>query len=403
KIYFPKKGVIKQGADAKGKKINATIGMAIEDDGTPMRLSSIADCISLDPQDIFPYAPSYGLPDLREAWQNLIRQKNPSLKGVISLPVATCGLTHALSIVGYLFINPSDSIIITDKFWGNYRLIFGNGYDSIFKPYNSFRKGGFDTESFRQKLADNKGKQIILFSLPNNPTGYTPTEDETETIARIIRDSAERGNEIIVINDDAYFGLVYEPGVCRESLFTKLADLHENVLAVKVDGGTKEYYAWGLRIGFVTYGAKNMDSAAYRALEDKTAGAIRGSISNASRVSQTLLLKAITSKTLQQEKKKKFDLLKTRFDKVREVVHREKKYERFFTPLPFNSGYFMCIELKEGLDAESIRQTLLNEYSTGIIALGNLIRIAYSSVAEGDIPTLFENIYEVCRQSQKAS
>ena len=31
-IYFPKKGLLKQGAEARGKKINATIGMAYEDD-----------------------------------------------------------------------------------------------------------------------------------------------------------------------------------------------------------------------------------------------------------------------------------------------------------------------------------------------------------------------------------
>ena len=48
------------------------------------------------------------------------------------------------------------------------------------------------------------------------------------------------------------FGLVYENGIFKESLFSKLADLHENVLAVKVDGATKEDYAWGFRVGFIT-------------------------------------------------------------------------------------------------------------------------------------------------------
>ena len=35
-IYYPRRGVLKQGAEAKGKKINATISMAIEDDGSGM-------------------------------------------------------------------------------------------------------------------------------------------------------------------------------------------------------------------------------------------------------------------------------------------------------------------------------------------------------------------------------
>ena len=70
-IFFPKKGILSQSADAKGKKINATIGAAIEDDLTPMRLKSIAKLIKLDPKDAFPYAPSFGKPELRKRWKEL--------------------------------------------------------------------------------------------------------------------------------------------------------------------------------------------------------------------------------------------------------------------------------------------------------------------------------------------
>ena len=51
-IFFPKKGILSQSAEAKGKKINATIGIALEDDGTPMRLKSIAKKIKLDPKEL---------------------------------------------------------------------------------------------------------------------------------------------------------------------------------------------------------------------------------------------------------------------------------------------------------------------------------------------------------------
>ena len=42
-IFFPAKGILAQTAEAKGKEINATIGMALEDDNSPLRLSTIAD------------------------------------------------------------------------------------------------------------------------------------------------------------------------------------------------------------------------------------------------------------------------------------------------------------------------------------------------------------------------
>ena len=38
-IFFPKLGILAQSAQAKGKNINATIGEAVEDDGSSMHLS----------------------------------------------------------------------------------------------------------------------------------------------------------------------------------------------------------------------------------------------------------------------------------------------------------------------------------------------------------------------------
>ena len=66
-----------------------------------------------------------------------------------------------------------------------------------------------------------------------------------------------------------------------------------------------------------------------------------------------------------------------------------------FEALPFNSGYFMCIKLKD-LDAEKVRQLLLEKYSTGVIALNDTLRIAFSSIAKDQIQELFDNIYKAC-------
>lgn len=394
-IFFPKEGILAQAAEAKGKKINATIGIAVEDDKSPVRLQSIAENILLDPKDVFPYAPSYGKPELRKIWQEKIKEKNPSLKGKISLPIVTNALTHGLSIMGYLFVNPQDKIILPDKFWGNYKLIFENAYNAVLDTFNTFKGSGFDVQSFKKKLAEEKGKKIILLNFPNNPAGYTPTDKEAEEIVNIIKESAEE-NEIIVICDDAYFGLVYKQGIYTESLFSKLADLHENVLAIKADGATKEDYVWGLRVGFITYASKGITEETCKALEEKTAGAVRGSISNSPNISQSLVLKAFTSATYESEKKEKYELLKKRFNKVEEVL-KDEKYSKFFSALPYNSGYFMCIELKD-TNAEKVRQALLEKYDTGVISIKNMLRIAFSSVAVNDIPKLFENIYQACEE-----
>jgi aspartate/methionine/tyrosine aminotransferase len=399
--YFPKKGIIKQSAEAKGKAINATIGMAMEDDGTPMRLSAIADKIRMDPADVFTYASTYGKPELRKAWRELIYKKNPSLKSRISQPVVTHALTHGLSVAGLLFVDPGDTIIITDKFWGNYRLIFENAYGGVIQTFNTFTETGFDVNSLKAALEKRPGKQIVVLNFPNNPAGYTPTNREVDEISLVFLESAKKGNEIIVILDDAYFGLVFKQNIYEESIFTKLADLHENILAVKLDGATKEDYVWGLRVGFITFSVKGITENVCTAMEEKTAGTVRGSISNASHLSQSLVLGALHSPSYEKEKRSKYALLKTRFDRVEEVLEKHgKRYHEYFTPLPHNSGYFMCIELIPSIDAEEVRQLLLQKYDTGLIASGNLLRIAFSAVSAKTIPVIFENIYNACRETK---
>lgn len=395
-ISFPYHGILGQAAEARGKRFDATIGIALEDDRTPMRLKS-KDCdIRLDPQEVFPYAPGFGVAKLREDWQNFLKKKNPSLRGCTSLPVVTCGLTHALSIAGYLFLDSGDRLILADQYWDNYEMIFERMYGASLTCFNTFFGEAFDCDSFQAVLQGAKGKRVIvLLNFPNNPTGYTVTEKEANTIISILKQAAEK-RHIVVLVDDAYFGLVYEKGILQESLFGRLADVHEHLLAVKIDGATKEDFVWGHRVGFITFARKGMTDGEAKIWADKAGGVIRATVSNAPHISQSWLTHLYQSPSYEKQKQEKFEILKKRYKKVKEVLE-DTKYKNMFTALPYNSGYFMCLELKEGLDAGHVRQELLDTFDTGVIAVGeHLLRVAFSSIPESDIPQLFENIYEAC-------
>ena len=395
-IFFPRKGLVAQGQDAKGKRINASIGMASEDDGTPLRLAPIAELINLPPDDAFSYASSFGKSELRAAWTAKIREKNPSLGGApFSVPVVTNALTHGLSMAGYLFLDPGDELIVPDPYWGNYRLVFAEAYGAAIRTFPLFSEGAFDTDGLGKALMDGGDKKVLLLNFPNNPTGYSPTTADMDAIVAAVEKAAEAGKTVLVITDDAYFGLVFAEGVAGESPFARLAALHGNVVACKADGATKEDYVWGFRVGFLTFAGKGLGPGALKALEDKTAGAVRGSISNDSHLSQSLLLKAYADPRYASEKARAFALLKNRHDKVRSELAAHPEYRERFEALPFNSGYFMCVRVKGG-DAEAVRQLLLAEYDTGVIALGDLVRIAYSSLPEAQIPDLFANLYAAC-------
>jgi aspartate/methionine/tyrosine aminotransferase len=398
-IYFPKLGVLAQSAEAQGKEINATIGIALEEDGSPLVLPSLADSIKLPKGNAFTYAPSPGRPDLRKLWKEMIVKKSPSLAGkAISTPVVTTALTHGISMAGYLFCDAGDTVLIPDLYWENYDLAITLATGAKLETFNTFTpQGGFDVASLRAKLSAGKGKKIVSLNFPNNPSGYTPTVDEAKEIVALLTETAAAGNKVVVLLDDAYFGLVFEKGVYEESVFAPLADAHENLLAVKIDGATKEDYVWGFRVGFLTYGIKGGTPALYEALEAKTGGAIRGNISNSSHPAQSLLLAAWSSPAYAAEKKRAYDLLKQRYDKVREILAAHPEYAEAFAPLPFNSGYFMCIRPVKA-DAEALRKKLLADYSTGTVNFGGILRVAFSATPTDKLEKLFANVYAAAKE-----
>src|SRR6185369_3354090 len=261
-LFFPK-GILTQSAEAKEKahKFNATIGIATEKGG-PMYLQCIQDKLSaFDPKDIYPYAPPAGKPELRSLWREKMLRENPSQQGKhFSSPIVTNALTHGLSIVGDMFVDKGDHLILPDMLWGNYNLTFGTCNGAIVKKHPTFTAtGGYDVDAFKAELkntAEEKGKAIVLLNFPNNPSGYTPTVAEGDAVA-----------------DDAYFGLFYEDSL-KESLFGKLANLHPRILAIKLDGATKEEFVWGFRTGFITFADGNdyENAPVITALEKKAMG-----------------------------------------------------------------------------------------------------------------------------------
>jgi hypothetical protein len=61
----------------------------------------------------------------------------------------------------------------------------------------------------------------------------------------------------------------------------------------------------------------------------------------------------------------------------------------------------MCLKLKNGLNTEQVRAHLLNKYSTGVIALEDVIRLAFSAVPKAKIPEMVENLYNACKDLVK--
>src|SRR5262249_57592143 len=99
-----------------------------------------------------------------------------------------------------------------------------------------------------------------------------------------------------------------------EGVCAVVTNRHPNLLAIRLDGATKELFVWGLRCGFLTFGPGRADTAKQvcEVLDAKVRGAIRSGISNVPQLSQSLVAKALASSSLPDERKEKHELLRAR-------------------------------------------------------------------------------------------
>jgi len=402
RMYFPK-GIITQSAEAgeKAWKYNATVGMAYEN-GSPMILDAIRTALpSLSPAEAVAYAPTGGLPELRRRWKAEIVRKNPSLLGKeFSLPVVVPGLTAAVSYIADIFIEPGDTVIVPDLHWPNYRLIVEERKMAAGLTFPTFVDGGYNIAALEKLLREagaRRGKAICILNFPNNPTGYSLTLKEADELVSMLVSVAESGTDLLVIADDAYFGLQYEANLLKESIFARLVDAHPNLLAVKADGPTKEDYVWSFRLGFVTFGGKGLGPRQQEALEKKLLGVVRSSVSSSNGATQHILLRALDSAGYGEQKTRYRATLQARYAAFRRHLS-SVELPAALRPLPFNSGYFMSFECV-GLSAERLRVELLEKEGIGCVSLqDHYLRVAFSSVEEKDIPDLIDHIVAAARR-----
>ena len=358
-MYFPK-GIVAQSAEAgkAANRHNATIGMAYEN-GKPMILPGVAALTSsLTPAESVSYAPVTGVEELRKLWKEEMLKKNPGLKAEgCSLPVVVAGLTSGIATAADLFVNKGDAVLIPDMFWDNYELIFSDRMEGTLETFTFFTaEGGLNIPALKAAILKHagRGKVIILLNFPNNPAGYSPKKAEAKALADAIRDCADKGIDLVVISDDAYYGLFFEDGTETESVFSVMSSLHDRVLAVKVDGSTKEDCVWGFRVAFITFGSKGLGQAHYDALNVKVSGVLRTVISSSSRLAQSIMIKVMKSPAYHEEKLAKLAILRDRYAEVKKIL-KTRTAGKALKEIPFNSGYFMSFRC-EGISSEKLRK-----------------------------------------------
>ena len=335
----------------------------------------------LPAEQIVLYTTTCGNPQLRALWAERLQSQDC---GAISNPIVTQGLTHGLSIVADLFTDSSSTVILPNPGWGNYQHIFGTRRGASIQTYRPVSKHGLDLNALDEALHSAPDGAVLVLNFPSNPIGYSPTLAEAQELAKRIN---AHTRPLVVVTDDAYQGMVWEPGLQAGSLFPLLNQgQNDQVLNIKVDGATKELFFFGGRVGFLTFGCEK-DAASV--LEEKAQASIRTTISSASTLSQNLVARALQDPHLDAQTQVLRDQIRSRYKRIQSALEQAG-----IECLPYNSAFFLLIPVQQ--NPEELRLKLLKR-GVGVISLpqASAIRLSYASVALEDIETLIQKLHEV--------
>lgn len=410
-------------ADQEVKKdpstINATVGVAQDDDGTISHLkfaeSFAGEALTRVPKaKVFGYAPIPGTPGLRQKWKAEITKIHPELANYICDPVVTNGITHALYSAGQLVLNPGDTIIFPEKSWENYHLTFGTLLNAKIKNFRLFSEEKLDIQSIIQACEESAAAQkkiILLLNFPHNQTGYMPSPSELRDLGAALQNLCLKYPDIpvVVLIDDAYEGYIYDDKGQTHSPYGEIFALAQNLTVFKLDGASKKFLMYGSRIGFITpiinksdgsVIAQEENAAVSKEFTSKLGALVRGAISQVNHHGQILAEAALDNYAqTSSEREKIISVLKKRWEALmRAVSENEREYGSSRLKMdPCNSGFFAFFNLKKEISPTAFVEKLIaDERAVVFPAESDFgLRVAFCSVAESKIPALVNKIYSV--------
>ena len=152
------------------------------------------------------YAPSSGIPELRDAIAEKLRTRNripAQSRDVLVVNGGMQGLFAAFQSV----VNPGDEVLLFSPYWTPIKdLVAHCQGHSVMVPTREARASGFEQTLARYSTERTKA---IYYNTPQNPSGVVFTPEEAKAVAAFAQE-----RDLIVIADEAYEDLVYDGEHC---------------------------------------------------------------------------------------------------------------------------------------------------------------------------------------------
>ncbi len=186
------------------------------------------------------YTPSAGIPELREAIANKLKERNKveyTSSEVVVVPGAKMGLYEIFATI----LNPGDEVIVPAPYWVSYpeQIALCDGV-SRFVELEENQDFILTVDKLKDSITD-RTKAVVL-NTPSNPTGAVIPRNELEKIAQLCLE-----NHILIISDECYEEFIYE------GEHVSIASLSKEVREITFTVGafSKSYSMTGWRLGWV--------------------------------------------------------------------------------------------------------------------------------------------------------
>ncbi|MCS5421004.1 MULTISPECIES: pyridoxal phosphate-dependent aminotransferase [Psychrilyobacter] len=390
--------MVKKASDAKlkygeDKVVDVTIGALCDEDGKFTIFDSVSEVYkNLNKMDIAPYAESFiGNNDyLREIKSWVLGDHEEKFNvGAIATPGGSGSVSSTLKNI----LDAGETLLIPNIGWGPYK-IMAKEHDLKIETYELFNeKDEFNIESFREKsskIMKLQGKVLVIINDPcHNPTGYSMSKSEWESVVKVMNDLSEDGN-FILLNDVAYIDYSvkgYEESRKYMESFTNLSPKNLVVFAFSC---SKTLTKYGLRVGgsvFISNEKKNIDD--YMRANEFTC---RGVWSNVPKGGMKLFSTIQSNKTLRDKLTEERDGYVKLLEKRSKIFLEEAK-EVGLEVYPYKEGFFITLKIENEKIKESIEK--LNHENIYPIQVAHGIRIAICGSPSKKLEGLAKKIKKV--------
>jgi aspartate aminotransferase len=183
------------------------------------------------------YAPSSGIPELRQAIADKLDARN-NIRAAVENVVVVNGGMQGLFGAFQSVVNPGDEVLVFSPYWTPIKDLVAHCQARIvLVPTEEARANGFETTLTRYST---NATRAIYFNTPTNPSGVVFSRSETGEVARFAID-----RDLVVIADEAYEDIVYDD---EHVSIASLEGMFERTITSYTL--SKSYAMTGWRIGY---------------------------------------------------------------------------------------------------------------------------------------------------------